>query len=448
MGWSLAERALEAACHVAEHAEVFVSTSRSTPVRFEANRLKEVHTIEGGSIALRLVKDGRMGVAVAEGLGNADSEAVQATVRRLADMAVETSLVGNKARFSFPPPADYPDVGLYDRRVPDLHTEKMVDLGQELIDRVTQHTPEVVCEAEVARTTRTTQIFNSAGAEARCEKTVFGIGLEGVFVRGTDMLFVGDGETSCQIQQDPSEVASRVIEQLELASKSAVVETGRMQVLFTPQAVAGVLLPSLALPLNGKVVVEGSSPLESRRDELVFHPSLTLKDDPTVPYRPRSAPFDDEGVASRRLSLIDGGVVRGFLYDLASAAVAGTQSTGHGRRASSIGRTRPAPSCLLVEPGTASFSDLVRGMDHGLVVEQLIGAGQGNLFGGDFGGNVLLGYKVERGEIVGRVKDTMVHGNIYTALKDDLVVGGEARWVNGSVHTPHLLCSHVTVSAR
>jgi PmbA protein len=91
---------------------------------------------------------------------------------------------------------------------------------------------------------------------------------------------------------------------------------------------------------------------------------------------------------------------------------------------------------------------MVEDMKEGLIVEQVMGAEQGNLLGGDFGGNVLLGYKVENGEIVGRVKDTMIAGNVYQVLKELLGIGQEARWVGGVLQTPPLYCSSVSVTTK
>jgi PmbA protein len=91
---------------------------------------------------------------------------------------------------------------------------------------------------------------------------------------------------------------------------------------------------------------------------------------------------------------------------------------------------------------------MVRGIKEGLIVEELMGAGQGNVMGGDFSGNVLLGYKIENGEIVGRVKDTIVAGNVHEALRNVLAIGSEARWVGGSVFTPPLLFERLAVSSK
>jgi PmbA protein len=68
--------------------------------------------------------------------------------------------------------------------------------------------------------------------------------------------------------------------------------------------------------------------------------------------------------------------------------------------------------------------------------------------GGDFSGNVLLGYKIEGGEIVGRVKDAIVAGNVHDALRRLQAIGSEARWVGGTVFTPPLLIDRLAVSAR
>jgi len=77
-----------------------------------------------------------------------------------------------------------------------------------------------------------------------------------------------------------------------------------------------------------------------------------------------------------------------------------------------------------------------------------MGATQGNILGGDFSGNVLLGYKVQNGQIVGRVKNTMVSGNVYEILKEGIVVGSDSRWLGGSMKTPSIYCPSVAVAAK
>jgi PmbA protein len=67
---------------------------------------------------------------------------------------------------------------------------------------------------------------------------------------------------------------------------------------------------------------------------------------------------------------------------------------------------------------------------------------------GDFSGNVLLGYKVEDGEITGRVKNTMVSGNVYQILNRLEAIGDDAKWIGGLLQTPYLYCPSLSVAAK
>ena len=198
---------------------------------------------------------------------------------------------------------------------------------------------------------------------------------------------------------------------------------------------------------NGKTVLEGASPIANKLGQQVFDEKLRLWDDPTLAYRPESRPCDDEGMPSQRTPLIEQVTVANFLYDLQTAALAHTQSTGNGSR-NRGGLPSPSPSAFIIAPGNTTFGEMVQDIKEGLVIEQLMGAEQGNILGGDFSGNVLLGYKVESGKIVGRVKDTMVSGNIYQVLKQIIAVGSDARWVGSFLNTPHLYCPNLSVASR
>src|SRR3972149_5882836 len=431
---------LRAAQKVAEQAEVFSDSARATMIQFEANELKQVQTRESSSIALRIFREGRIGFATVSGEGRGEA---------LVDMAVETSQFGSPANFQFPSRfhRDYSEVRIFAPKVEEIAIERMVEIGKELIAKIRGHTPDILCDVQVTKGTSSISLVNSQGGEGRYDRSFFGLSMEGILIRDTDMLFVGDSESSCRPDLiGIDDLAGNVIWQLEMAKKKAAVSTKLLPIIFTPHGVASALLPPLMLAFNGKAVFEGASPLKDKLGEQVFDKKLSLWDDATVAYGVGSYPFDDEGVPGQRLPLVTNGVVANFLFDLQTAALAGTHSTGNGRRAS--GFPSPAISSLILERGDVSFQAMVKDMKKGLIVEQVMGAEQGNLLGGDFGGNVLLGYKVENGEIVGRVKDTMIAGNVYQVLKELLGIGQEARWVGGILQTPPLYCSSVSVTTK
>ena len=430
------ENILAQAKKVAEEAEVFMVSSEETPVHFEANRLKYIQSKQSTSVALRIIRQGRIGYATATDLSD----------RNLVSMAVETARFGMPAKFELPPLTAYPQVEVFDPSVEAVSTEKMTGLGEELIAIVRNHTPDLMCEATVTKATISVSLINSRGGQASYQQSLFSLGIEGQLIRDTDMLFVGESQSSCRPITEPEIIAKVMLQQLELAKDQAVAPTRLLPVIFTPNGVASALIMPLMAAFNGKTVLEGASPIGNKLGQPVFDEKLGLSDDPTIAYRPGSHPCDDEGIPSQRTPLIEQGRVTGFLYDLQTAALAHTRSTGNGCRGG--GLPTPSPNAFIITPGKTPFTEMVSDIKEGLVVEYLMGAGQGNILGGDFSGNVLLGYKVENGKMVGRVKDTMVSGNVYQLLNQITAIGSEARWVGGSINTPPIYLPSVSVTSK
>ena len=433
-----AERILERALRSADEAEVFYATSSSTPVRFEANVIKGVDANDAMGAALRIIKDGRVGFSSTSNLDD---------LQALVDAAAETAPFGAEAHFEFPGAQTYPDVRPYDSSVEDVTLEEMVALGERAIADLQAYSTEAQVEGGVGKSTSTLALVNSRGGSVAYQRSRFQIGFEGTVIRGEDMLFTMDSESSIAALNDPSGVVASVIRQLEWAKETAPVETKSMPVVLMPTAVRSVLLSPLLAGLNGKSVLLGTSPLVGRLGERIVDERFSLTDDPTLPDAAGARPTDDECVASRRLPLITSGVAASFFYDLQTAGQAGVASTGAGERG--LGSLPgPSTSVLLVDEGDATLDDIIAGMDEALIVERLLGAGQSNVLGGDFNANVLLGYKVERGRVVGRVKNTMISGNAYRALNDVLALGSERRWMGGGLFAPAIAVAGIAVSSK
>ena len=430
------EKLLEAASKAADSAEVFWVSSHHTPVAFEANRLKSLQTKVSQGVSLRIIKDGRIGFSSTNRMDDPEG-----LVRR----ALEVVPFGAEARFDLPSAYGYPDVPIYDSAVEETSVEPMMELGYCLVDAVRSHSPEVLCDAGVSQTVMSIRILNSKGMDITYKKSVFSLGVGGTLVRGTDMLFVGDGDSSCRPLFNWKEISDRVNLQLDLARETVEAPTGKLPVVFTPDGVAGVLLHPLLVAFNGRNVVQGSSPLVGRLGQRICDERFSMYDDGTADYRPGSRPWDDEGIATSRIPLIERGIATSFLYDLKTAAQAGAQTTGSASRAGGSLPT-PSSSVLFIEEGETSYEDMIADIKLGLVVEMLLGAGQTNVLGGDFGGNVLLGYKIENGKIAGRVKNSMIAGNVYDGLSNLAAIGKEAQWRGGSLRTPALYLREVSVA--
>src|SRR5712691_4785001 len=178
------ERILDLAKKVTQEAEVFYTEYQDTPVGFEANRLKHVQSREGMGVSLRIIKDGRIGFAASTRLDQ---------IEELVAAAVEIAQFGAQAKFNMPSsPSKHHSVEVYDSSVEAIPIERMVAMGQAMIDIVRQYAPEIQCECSVNKRAGSLRVINSRGLDISYKRSSFSASLEGAFIRDTDMLFVGD----------------------------------------------------------------------------------------------------------------------------------------------------------------------------------------------------------------------------------------------------------------
>lgn len=197
---------------------------------------------------------------------------------------------------------------------------------------------------------------------------------------------------------------------------------------------------------SGEMVCKGKSMLAGREGEKIFSSLLTIVDDGLAVDGPASFPFDGEGTPRRATTLVEGGVLRGFLYDLKWARKSGASSTGNAARDGYTAPPRLSVSNLVITPGEGGLDDLIKTMNTGLVVAELMGVHTANPVTGDFsvGAN---GWWYENGELVQPVQGITIAGNIMDLLGSVQAVGGDFRWL-GSIGAPSLLAPELDVSGR
>lgn len=429
---------LDQAKNKGESAEVFYLSRYREPVVFEANQLKTLELQETSGVSLRLIKDGRIGFS--------STNVIQDT-NILVENAVETAPFGPIPHFEFPNFRVFNPVQTNDPTTKLFPINRMIDLGRDLVEKIHQLNPEVLCDSEISKNVTTITIANTNGGFATYTTSIFAISISGTLIDGTDMFFLGDYMLSCNPIENTDELVSSIFTQLENGRTIADPVNGQVDAIFTPRGVASAIIPPLMSGFNGKSVLQGSSPLADKLDQLVFDKDLSIWDHPDLHMIPGSRMCDDEGVSSKRIPLIGNGIVRNFLYDLQTAGQANKESTGNAHRSLS---SPPAPgiSVSVVYPGETSFEDMVANTKHGIVIEGLLGAGQSNILGGDINANVLLGYRIKNGKIVGRLKNTIINGNVYQVLKNIKALGNDSKWIGGSLKTPSIYCSGISAATR
>lgn len=426
---ALAEQLLDLAARSgAEAAEVFESHSLSRPVFFEANRLKQLEISDSEGIALRLWRNGRPGLAVAYG---------EVEAQALVDRALALSELNEPETIELSAPTQnhYPDLG------EALPVEQLVEWGKEAIALVREAYPEILCTSEWECDAETTRLINSEGLDCGYTDTTLSCYMSAEWVRGDDFLSISDGQTQ-RGSLDPVSLAQQILQRLDWTKENIAPPNGRVPVLFTSKS-ADMLWGTVQAAMNGKQVVERASPWSDRLGEVVTSETITISQQPN--QGPFSCPFDDEGTPTQFITFIKDGILQLFYTDRKIGRLLGSGTTGNGFRPGLGSYPTPGLFNLLIQPGQRSLADLIETLDHGIIVDQMLGGGAG--ISGDFSVNVDLGYRVERGQVVGRVKDTMVAGNVYTALKNLVELGGDAEW-NGSCFTPSVIVEGLSTTGR
>jgi PmbA protein len=185
-------------------------------------------------------------------------------------------------------------------------------------------------------------------------------------------------------------------------------KSGEMPVIFDPR-VGGSMLGHLMGAISGSSIARKTSFLLDQLGAAIFASGVTVIDDPLRPRGMRSRAFDGEGLAVHQSKIIDGGVLKGWLMDSASAKQLGLAPTGHAARGVS-GPPGVSASNLHLESGTLSPAELMADIKTGFYVTDLIGMGVNGLTG-DYSRGA-SGFVIRDGQIEGAVSEVTIASNL------------------------------------
>lgn len=421
---------IEKSMKKAQAAQASMGKSESTNVSFENDTLKSVKSSQNTGINLKVIVNGKIGSSF-----TTDMEDTDGVVER----ALESAEFGSTAHFEFPAFKQGADVKIYDAEVESLKTEKMVDLGKEMISHIKEYNEDITINAGAKKIVNTFQLSNSAGNEYNYDSTDYSLWVDGQWIRGTDILWAGHSAEWKKRQIDHIDIAKTAVDLFKMAEVIAPVKSGKMPVIFTPEGL-NVLLLGLSLGFDGKNVLLGASPISDKIGKKIADERFSITDNALIDYAASSGIYDGEGVPHQVTPIIESGILKNFLYDLDTAGRAEKKTTGNGVGCS--------PTNLIIKEGSDPFDEMVKNIKEGLLVHSVLGLGQGNPVSGEFSVNILLGYKIENGRIIGRVKDVMLAGNAYDALNDIVAIGDKGYWIGGSLFAPYIQVGSLSVVAR
>jgi PmbA protein len=399
----------------ADAADAVYACDASTEVQVRLGALEDVARSEGEEIGLRVFL-GQRSATISSSSMNADI--LSGLVTRALDMAREAP----EDKFAGLAPADRLMVGL----PADIDSDDGGDPDP------TSLRARALAAEDAAR--GVPGVTNSEGGSASAGRSIFALatshGFAGVNSSSgygvSASVLAGEGDDkerdydwrSARHEADLDEAAAigkrageRAVKRLNPGS----VKSGQIPVIFDPR-VGGSLIGHLLGGIGGASIARKTSYLLESLGAQLFDSGLSVIDDPLRKRGLGSRSFDGEGLPTARTSIIDKGVLTGWLMESASARQLGLQPTGHASRGVS-GAPGVSTSNVHLEGGMVSVADMMGDIKYGVYIHELSGQGV-NMVTGDYSRGA-AGFLIENGEITTPVSEFTIAGNLkemFTAL--------------------------------
>ena len=397
------------------------------------------------ALGVRVFRDGRMGFSYAF---RDDEDGV----RRMVEAAVFCAGASDPdPAYALPGPADGAvpgpgaDIPLYDAACETLDDDAKAGFARELEARTIAFDPRIkrVRSASLRETVAETAVVSSAGLRASGRESSYFAAVDSVAEEGAEgQTGYGFGFARRLADFDLGAIAAEGGRRAVRMLGARPLRTGRYAAVLENGAAAElleVLIPSLL----GSQVAKGKSMLAGKLGETVASQAIEIADDPLCPEGSGAAPFDGEGIRSRRNLLVDGGALRTFLADSFWGRKLGTGSTASCRRPSPKSPPTVGIGNLRIAPGSRDLAAMLREAGSGILLTEFLGIHTADPVSGDFSVGA-VGIRFDGGEEREPVRGFAVSGNVLDLLKRVAEAGSDFRWF-GNVGSPSLAVPAIDV---
>jgi len=395
----------------ADKAEAFAIKARSQQVWLENNRVKSVKSSPVLGMGLRVIKGKSLGFASVNNLN-------EASFGELCEKALELARANLTDKFLIipEPAAITPLKGLFDRRLENLPLKETIGLAKLMLRAAKDYDKRVTIDSgTVSVSAGEKAVYNSLGVGAVERSTtiyamIFGMARDRKEVSCFDYQTDGSRRLAgVEFEKTGKRLAENVVR--SLGAKPA--RSFKGQVILSPYAAGDVFLYPLISAVNAQNVQKGMSALAGKIGERIASGKLSIYDDGILRDGLATSAFDREGQPHKKLKIVDKGRLKTYLHNSYTAARDGVKTTGN---ASGSYRSTPSisPTNIVISPGQATKSELIKSVKEGLLVTRF--SGNTNPVSGVFSGTVKGGFYIRNGRIVHPVTNTMIAGNVFDAI--------------------------------
>ncbi|NIW09314.1 MAG: hypothetical protein GWN33_01455 [Gammaproteobacteria bacterium] len=432
----------------ADEAEAFLVSNKVLTIRLVNNSVFEAKGVHDIGVGIRVLRGGGLGFS---STADFSSKSLEKAVKAALDVSKTRKL---PFKYSFPSPAKPPKVrGVYDTKLAKLPSDKAVDSAYQMVEESLAYNRKIADNAGVFNlVVYHTLVMNSHGLKAKDDGTFFEASLTATAKQGVKSSEGSEATAGRSLKElKPKEIGTKAAEMAVSGLKAKPLKEGTYPIILDSEPAADINnnVSWLCSPMIAKLYY----PLFlDKLREKVGSEELTVVDDPLMPKGIGSAPIDEEGIPSQKITMIEKGVLKNFVYDTFYGAMEKKRPTASGARTAFAvgvssfpgrnynGEPIPIPRNPYIVPGDWKREEMVEDTKNGLLVKRFHYTWLTNPTRGDFTSVLRMGlYNVEKGEVAGALKKSRLIDNLLDILKnvdavsDTLTVAGE--W-GAYAHTP------------
>jgi len=373
-------------------------------------------------------------------------------IRKLVDSAIDIAAISTEDTFAGLPDeselgAVCDDLGLYSPDIAAIDTDQRIEQARLTEEAAFDADPRIANSEGASFDAYTgSRVFaNSRGFEGVYRVSSCSLSTTPVARQGDTMErdFWYSSARSYSKLERPAAIGKRAAERTVRRLGARKVATQKAPVVFDALT-ARSLLANVFDAVEGDAVYRGASFLAGKIGERVATENVTIVDDGTLPGLFGTSPFDDEGVPSRRTTVIEHGVLKSYLLNSYTARKLGLKTTGNASRGIT-GNTGVGHGNLFLEKGGRTPDEIVRGIRRGLYVTELIGSAV-NIVSGDYSRGA-AGLWIENGEFAYPVSEITIASTLQQMLAEIDVIGSDLEF-RGSIASPTLVIREMTISGQ
>ena len=431
-----------------EKCEVFYQSGSSFSVNVFKGEVIDYNAADEAGLGFRALVNGKMGYASTQAL---DDEAIELLVN---SVITNAELIENDdVQFMHDGSGEYVTIDNYDPAIDEVSAAAKIALAKDLETRTLAADKRIdqLEAAEVMSSSNEVTIVNTLGLNVTSRGNMLG-GFVGPVAREDDKVASTFKMFTCK-GADTSKSDEAIKAAVEDAVANLYAESmpsGEYSVIMRYDAMAS-LMATFSGVFSADNAQKGLSLLKGREGEKIAADCVTIVDDPHMPDKAASTPFDGEGVPTYRKEVISAGTLTTLLHNMMTAHKQGVKSTGNGSRPSYTSPVGIAPTNFYIQPGENDLEALAAKMGDGIIITRLEGMHAGaNPISGDFSLGA-KGYRVDGGKIGGAVKQITIAGNYYQLLKNIVEVGSDLEFGmprSACFGSPSVLVSKLSVAGK